>query len=218
MHAFAATTSTLQSLAVENWWALTPADLGKIAVTLLGEKPGGWVRTGDQFVVIANLKLGALATKLDAELSALSAETKKILATGGEDTPLRAAAFYHLRFENIHPLREGNGRIGRAILAAQLNQAYRLPPDELLRQLHDYESEYKLVFASGQPAVMFELLVDFLAMLTGQALGEDSIQLPASILPLHPDRRPLVKNAGAQNRLLPPARSPQRNNYFRKFL
>lgn len=216
MHVFTSS-STLQSLAVENWWTLTPNGLEKIAATLLGEKPGGWVRAGDQFIVIANLKLGALASKLNAELSALSADTKRILDAGNTDAALRAAAFYHLRFENIHPLREGNGRVGRVILAAQLNQVYGVRPDEFLQQFHGYENEYKLVFASGQPPVMLELMVDLLAMLTGQALGEDSIQLPASILPLHPDRRPLVKNAGAQNRLLPPARPPQRNNYYRKF-
>ena len=216
MHAFA--TIALQSLAVGNWWALTSTDLEKIAATLLGEKPGGWVRTGDQFVVIANLKLGALASKLDAELSALTADTNRILDAGGTGVAMRAAAFYHLRFENVHPLREGNGRIGRCILAVQLSQAFCIRPAEFLRQLHDYENEYKLVFASGQPPVMFELMVDLLSMLTGQALGEDSTKLPAAILPLHPDRRPLVKNAGQQKRPLPPARSPQRNNYFRKFL
>ena len=89
--------------------------------------------------------------------------------------------------------------------------------DELLRQLHDYENEYKLVFASGQPPAMFELMVDLLAMLTGQALEANSTKLPASILPLYPDRRPLVKNAGAQYRPLPPVRPSQRNNYYRKF-
>ena len=217
MHASVTTTATLQSLAAANWWALTPADLEKIAVTLFGEKSGGWVRSGDQFVVIASLKLGALASKLDTELTALNTNTKRILDAGGTDAAMRAAAFYHLRFENIHPLREGNGRVGRTILAAQLNQGYGISPDEFLRQLHDYGNESKLVFASGQPPVMFELMVDLLAMLTGQALSEDSTKLPASILPLHPDRRPLVKNAGAHNRPLPPARPPQRNNYYRKF-
>jgi hypothetical protein len=64
---------------------------------------------------------------------------------------------------------------------------------------------------------MFELLVDLLAMLTGQTLGEDSTKLPASILPLHPDRRPLVKNAGQQKRPIPGARLPQQNPFFRKF-
>lgn len=180
-------------------------------------RAAGWLRQGDQFVVIANLKLGALASKLDDELAALTADTRRILDAGGADASLRAAAFYHLRFENIHPLREGNGRVGRAILAAQLHQACRLPPDELLRQLHDYENEYKLVFASGQPPEMFELMVDLLAMLTGQTLSEESTKLPASILPLHLDRRPLVKNAGQQKRPLPPGRPPQRNNYYRKF-
>lgn len=217
MHAYTAITDKLQLLAISDLWNIKLPDLDKIADALLGEKPGGWVRHGDQFVVIANLKLGALASKLGAELAALSTDTKRILEAGGTDAALRASAFYHLRFENIHPLREGNGRIGRAILACQLNQAYRLPPDELLRQLHDYENEYRLVFASGQPPVMFELMVDFLAMLIGRPFDGSFTKLPCSILPLHPDRRPLVKNAGQQKPPLPLARPPHRNNYYRKF-
>jgi len=216
MHAFDITAAKLQPLAIRDWWNLTLSDLEKIAGVLLGVRSGGWFRQGDQFVVIANLKLGALASKLDAELSALSSDTKRILDLGGADAVMRAAAFYHLRFENIHPLREGNGRVGRAILAVQLNQGYGIRPDEFLRQLHDYENEYKLVFASGQPSVMFELMVDILVMLTGRTLDGGSTKLPASILPLHPDRRALVKNAGQQKRSPSPVRPPQRNNYFRK--
>lgn len=216
MHALTPSSSTLQSLAIENYWTLTLADLEKIATALLGAKLGGWVRQGEQFVVIANLKLGALAATLPAELSALAVDTQRIFATGGADAALRAAAFYHLRFENIHPLREGNGRVGRAILVAQLGQAYRLPPHELLRQLHDYENDYKLVFASGQPAVMFELMADLLVLLTGQTLGEGLTKLPASILPLHPDRRPLVKTT-TQSLRPAPARPIACGNPFRKF-
>ena len=34
--------------------------------------------------------------------------------------PLTAAAFYHVRLERIHPFKDGNGRVGREILTAQL--------------------------------------------------------------------------------------------------
>ena len=77
MHTFAVTTSTIERLAIADWFALATADLERTACALLGEHPTGrWVRRGTQHAVIASVKLGSLAAKLDAELSALSADTK----------------------------------------------------------------------------------------------------------------------------------------------
>jgi Fic/DOC family len=217
MHSFRVSTATIRSLAISDWWTLTKADVNYIAAALLGECADGWTRKGEQYVAIASVKLGATASKLDAEFSSLTAETKKILASADEDAPLRAAAFYHLRFENIHPLREGNGRIGRAIMAAQLHQALRIPVEETLGQINANQNDYMMAFPSNQPAVMFELMLDVLARLTGNIVAEESTKLPCSILPLYPDRRPLVKNVGQPKHPLPQARSTQQNQFFRKF-
>ena len=220
MHTFHTTGAALKPLAIANWFALTPTELERTATALLGERPGGhWVRKGEQYAVIASLTLGSLAAKLAAELAALSAEAKRILAIGGEDAALRAAAFFHLRFEYIHPLREGNGRVGRTILAAQLHQAYGIPVEETLRHLDAHENDYKMAFPTGNPPIMFELMLDVIARLTGHIVAEESNQVPASILPLYPDRRPLVKNAAQQKRPAPVTRPPQRNPqpFFRQF-
>ena len=106
---------SLVAFNVPDWWALTPADLERIATVLFGPLPGGWVRRGDNFVRVGKVKYGADARKLDAELSALSIVAKRTLAGGGSENALRAAAFHH-RFQNIHPMCEANGRVGRVLL------------------------------------------------------------------------------------------------------
>lgn len=220
MHAFSTTIVALMPLAIADWFALTMGDLERLATVLLGERPGcRWVRHGDKYAVVASLKLGSLAPKLDAELSALTTETRRILAPGGPDAALRAAAFYHLRFENIHPLLEGNGRVGRTIMAAQLHQTLHISVEETLSQVNAHENDYKMVFPSGNPELMFELMLDVLSRLSGHVVGEGSSVPPASLLPLYPDRRPLIKNPNQPDRpLVAPSRPPRRGSPpFRKF-
>lgn len=186
MHILSLSNSSPQ---VADWWAMSPSDLERIACVLIGPLPGGWPRQGDNFIRIADgVKYGASARKLVTELSALTAEAKRISADGNPVASLRAAAFYHLRFENIHPLCEANGRIGRVILAGQLQQSLRIPIVDTLTGLKDWEADYARLFATNQPAVMFELLLDLLSRITGIAISPDASKLPASIEPLHPQK------------------------------
>lgn len=46
----------------------------------------------------------------------------------GSDPKLVALAFYHVRFERIHPFLDGNGRSGRAILAVQIEKLFGFLP------------------------------------------------------------------------------------------
>lgn len=228
MHVLEILPSTLSSLAVRDWWTVIATDLERIAPELLGPLPGGWVRQGDNFIRVGNVKYGADARKLDAELSALSIEAKRILGSGNPESVLRATAFYHLRFENIHPLCEANGRIGRVILAGQLQQSLRVPIADTLTGLKDWEADYSRLFATNQPAVMFALLLDLLSRIAGIALSPEAAKLPASIEPLHPQKN-VPKNVprlhpekGLANpelakKFAQQTRPPQRNNYFRKF-
>ena len=49
--------------------------------------------------------------------------------------PIVACAFFHLRFEAIHPFRDGNGRTGRTILAAQIYSRWQ---EDLVWQREPY--------------------------------------------------------------------------------
>lgn len=187
MHDFDFTLAPVPAL--DDWWGLQRRELEQLALKLLDPLPGGWVRCGENFIRVGNVKYGAKASKIEAELEALVSETGKILSGGNPESCLRAAAFYHLRFENIHPLCEANGRIGRVILAGQLQQAIRVPFATTLTGLKDWEIDYKRLFATNNSALMFELLLDLLSRITGIILSPEANRLPASVEPLYPEKK-----------------------------
>ena len=72
-----------------------------------GERPGEFKHheyvTGDN--------VGAYATDVEAEIQALCDEVNQF----GSIDVLKAAAYFHLKFESIHPFADGNGRVGRTL-------------------------------------------------------------------------------------------------------
>lgn len=74
-----------------------------------GERPGEY-KIGDY--VTGKEEVGALAEDVPAEMSELLAEVADIEGVN----PLTAAAYFHAKFENIHPFSDGNGRTGRLLM------------------------------------------------------------------------------------------------------
>ena len=72
----------------------------------LGERPGEYKR--HDYVTGRN-EIGAAPEDAAEELRELLDELQGVPA----DHLLRAAAYYHVKFENIHPFADGNGRTGR---------------------------------------------------------------------------------------------------------
>ena len=86
---------------------------------LKGERPGTFKKhdyvTGDG--------VGASPEEVEAELQELLEEIK---AAEGKDV-MTIAAYLHLRFEEIHPFADGNGRVGRTLLNYYL-MTHGFPP------------------------------------------------------------------------------------------
>lgn len=75
----------------------------------LGERPGEYKHHD---YVTGKEEIGASAEDVPEEMSELLKELQDI----SEDNALTAAAYFHAKFENIHPFADGNGRTGRLLM------------------------------------------------------------------------------------------------------
>ena len=67
--------------------------------------------------------VSADANRVPRELAMLGAQAGELHAEPWHDAPLNVVAFCHARFERIHPFLDGNGRVGRLLVASQLRAA-----------------------------------------------------------------------------------------------
>ena len=75
----------------------------------LGERPGEYKKND---YVTGREEVGALPEDVAEEMSELLSELQNI----SDDNALTAAAYFHAKFENIHPFADGNGRTGRLLM------------------------------------------------------------------------------------------------------
>lgn len=85
---------------------------------IAGRLRGGWVRIGG---VLGGHPPPAYIAPPAGEVLALMDDLLAYI-NGSGDPPLVVAAVSHAQFESIHPFADGNGRTGRALIAAVLRQ------------------------------------------------------------------------------------------------
>ena len=74
-----------------------------------GERPGTFKKHD---YVTGRAEVGSMPTQVPGDISDLLEE----IANFAHDEIIKAAAYFHLRFEYIHPFADGNGRVGRTLL------------------------------------------------------------------------------------------------------
>ena len=170
---------------IPNWWNINVQDLQSLAHAILGHRNEGWVRKAHDFSIIAKIKFGAEGSTLAKELWSLSSITQSIKGAVEGGSPIKAVAFYHVRFENIHPLHDGNGRVGRIIMAGQLSRAGVIDPAMFEQQLVRLQKQYREAFAASTSFETFSLLLILLGKLTAVQIANPSLDPSLSLQPLH---------------------------------
>jgi hypothetical protein len=154
---------------IQDWWGISETELDRLSLSLLGARAKGkWLRHGQERAIIAKLKYGAVAQTIPDELAKLSRDVRMILAEKKQHSALLAAAYYHVRFENIHPLHDGNGRVGRTIITGQLYQAYGYPPVVFEQHMKAQFAEYRAAFKAPDSHRAYQKL---LVLLSGFVRG-----------------------------------------------
>ena len=117
----------------------------------LGERPGTY-KLRDY--VTGREEIGAAAEDVEEEMDELLEEISGI----ADKDALTAAAYFHAKFENIHPFADGNGRTGR--LAMNYFLVQHKPPPIIIHE-EDRRAYYEALEAWDSVQEL-ELLCDFL--------------------------------------------------------
>jgi len=109
-HKIAAKEPLTISLVLEVHAALTGGTYDETRYIARGERPGAFKKHD---YVTGRLEVGSMPEDVPSDMDELLGEIAGI--NSGCDI-LTTAAYFHARFEYIHPFADGNGRVGRALL------------------------------------------------------------------------------------------------------
>jgi hypothetical protein len=168
-------------------WNIGTADVAQLAALTFGNPHMPLLRHGTMSAIIARTKYGGAAKRFDDEFRLLGQQCATIRA-GPPRAELCAVAFFHLRFGGIHPLVDGNGRVGRLLLCEQIRQAFAVPLETTLDSLQASHLDYRAVFITSLPQEQFELMIQLLARVVDDKVASTHV-LPFPVAPAYPDKR-----------------------------
>lgn len=94
------------------------------------EKPIGAYRTDERYIKGVDIKL--------SRANRISQDIENLLFRFDETMSIEDIAQFHIEFEQIHPFADGNGRVGRLLMAFQYIQKDFVPPLILNENRKDY--------------------------------------------------------------------------------
>lgn len=127
---------------------------------------------------------------------ALLADVERFIHSRAESDlpPLVRIALIHAQFETIHPFLDGNGRIGRLLIAALMEQ-WQLLPEPLLylsAYLKQHQSMYYQLLSGIRTQGDWESWIDFFLDGVATAAGEAERSIVAIATLINNDRRRLL--------------------------
>ena len=121
----------------------------------LGERPGAFKK--NDFVVGRN-DVGSLPEEVEVDVAELLGEIADVRNLEAPIKVLKAATYFHMHFEYIHPFAEGNGRVGRTMINYFL-MAHNHPP--LIVYDENREDYYKALEHYGEAEDIEPLFIFF---------------------------------------------------------
>ncbi|NOS68154.1 MAG: Fic family protein [Candidatus Peribacteraceae bacterium] len=120
--------------------------------------------------------------------------------------PLDRIVLFHLAFEHIHPFRDGNGRVGRALLNFQL-KSHGYPPIIIRNKEKQHYYEALRAYDKNQSVKEFEHAVTPLLKESFHKriayLRGDEIVLLSKLAKIHPERSPQSLANAAKQQSMP---------------
>jgi hypothetical protein len=198
IHKLTLTAEMRAALGTMDCWDIEPANLGVLAAMVIGNKIMPQLRRGTMSGVVRGEKYGASASRLSDEFALLGRQCLTIL-DDSDSSKFCAIAFFHLRFENIHPLIDSNGRVGRLLLAEQVRRLFAAEAQTTLDRIQTDDREYGALFEPIQPVQQFTRMVALLNQIVATQITAIP-PLPFSITPKFPDKRAALNSmkAGGQ--------------------
>jgi Fic family protein len=145
-----------------------------------GERPGTFKKHD---YVTGREEVGAMPEDVPADMEELLGE----LSGSANGDPLTAAAYFHARFEHIHPFADGNGRTGRALM----NYFLMLNNHPPLIVYYEDKDKYYAALEQYDIDEDIETLCDFLRSQTEKtwkkSLEREARRSEAGLYPVQPE-------------------------------